>query len=176
MTKDNSFPIQTDLTLIAAEAESKFSENEDFREYLRTYPHDIDPIVHEINAVIEKNVDCTKCGNCCKTLMINVTAEEAFNLAKMLNQPLSRVRKQYLEESFGKQLIINTMPCHFLAENKCTIYADRFADCRAFPHLDRPGFKQRVFGTLMHYGRCPIIYNVVEELKMQTKFVKALNA
>ena len=61
----------------------------------------------------------------------------------------------------------DTIPCHFLADNICTIYPQRFHECREFPHLHKPGFVQRFPGTIMHYARCPIIFNVIEELKRQ---------
>jgi Fe-S-cluster containining protein len=62
------------------------------------------------------------------------------------------------------------MPCRFLADSSCTIYAHRFAGCREFPALDLPGFTQRYFTIQMHYDRCPIIFNVVEQLKKELHF------
>lgn len=165
----------TDLEIIATAAVSKATENELFREYLKQFPGDLDLAVCEINAAIEPLVDCTQCGNCCRSLMINVTAAESVQLADRLGMSVDEVKKSYLEESTGGELVINTIPCHFLADNKCTIYLDRFSDCRAFPHLDKPGIRSRLFGTLMHYGRCPIIFNVIEELKMHTNFIVEKN-
>jgi Fe-S-cluster containining protein len=81
------------------------------------------------------------------------------------------VKEKYIEESQQGNCFINTIPCHFLADNKCTIYENRFTECRDFPHLHKPGFKARLAGTLMHYGRCPIIYNVIEEMKVKTGFL-----
>ncbi|MBV9989122.1 MAG: hypothetical protein JO301_15695, partial [Chitinophagaceae bacterium] len=40
-----------------------------------------------------------------------------------------------------------------------------FAGCREFPALHVPGFRNRLFTTFMHYERCPIIFNVMEQLK-----------
>jgi len=173
MSKTEPAPIQTDLVYIAAQADLKFSENENFRDYLRNGEFDLDTMVIALNAVIEPQIDCTQCGNCCRSLMINVTPAEATQLAGRLGQSLEMVKKTFLEESTGGQLVINTIPCHFLDNNKCSIYSDRFTDCRAFPNLDKPGFAQRIFATLMHYGRCPIIYNVMEELKQHTTFIAA---
>ena len=176
MSRTEPVSIQTDLAYIAAQADLKFSENENFRDFLRNRDFDLDTMVPALNAVIEAQVDCTQCGNCCRSLMINVTPAEATQLADRLGQPLEMVKKTFLEESSGGQLVINAIPCHFLDNNKCSIYADRFTDCRAFPNLDKPGFSQRIFATLMHYGRCPIIYNVMEELKLQTTFIAAPKA
>jgi uncharacterized protein len=102
--------------------------------------------------------------------MINVTAEESKNMAAHLNLPETSFKEKYIEESLQGQLIINRMPCHFLEGSRCTEYEYRFTECREFPHLDRPNFKDRMFGLLVHYAMCPIIFNVVEELKVKTGF------
>ncbi|MFY7838983.1 MAG: YkgJ family cysteine cluster protein [Lacibacter sp.] len=67
-------------------------------------------------------------------------------------------------------MILNKIPCHFLADNKCSIYEVRFAGCREFPALHLPQFNRRLFTVMMHYDRCPIIFNVMEELKSTTHF------
>lgn len=106
--------------------------------------------------------------------MINVTPTEAEALAIKLNTPLAELKDKYLEESTQGNLLINTIPCHFLKETKCTIYENRFSDCREFPHLHKDKFTSRLFSTLMHYSICPIIFNVVEELKVELNFKPAI--
>ena len=63
-------------------------------------------------------------------------------------------------------MLMNAIPCTFLKEEKCTVYAHRFAGCREFPAMHLPNFNKRLFTTFMHYSRCPIIYNVIEGLKI----------
>lgn len=166
--KSGNYPI--DLDFIAAESDRRMRENEAFRTYLRSIDLQLDTTVKSLNQRISAEVDCTTCGNCCRSLLINVTAEEADALALRRGVSVPELKQTHLEESLGGQLIINTVPCHFLADNKCTIYADRFAECREFPHLHKDGFRDRIFGVLMHYGRCPIVYHVIEELKEITNF------
>ena len=67
-------------------------------------------------------------------------------------------------------MVISSIPCHFLQGTKCSIYEKRFEGCREFPHLDRANFTQRLFGTMMYYGTCPIIFNVIELLKEELEF------
>jgi Fe-S-cluster containining protein len=78
----------------------------------------------------------------------------------------------YLEKGSNGMMILNSIPCHFLSENKCTVYEHRFEGCKEFPALHLPGFKKRAFTTFMHYERCPIIFNVVEQLKERLHFQK----
>jgi Fe-S-cluster containining protein len=169
MNKSSSYPI--DLVFIEQEAADRGLENEQFRTHLEAYPGNLDTVVQELNARIAPQVDCTSCGNCCRTLMINVTPVEAETLANQLGASLPSLKETHLEESMGGQLIINTIPCHFLHDNKCSIYTDRFTECRDFPALHRDGFRERIFSTLMHYGRCPIVYHLIQELKGITNFV-----
>ncbi|MFP5040071.1 YkgJ family cysteine cluster protein [Parasediminibacterium sp. JCM 36343] len=153
-------------------ANNKEAENLRFKQYLLTLPGiDVDAIVHSLNDTISRHIDCTACGNCCKSLMINVTEPEADVLAAHLQQTREGFDSQYLEKG-SSMMVINAIPCAFLNENKCTVYEHRFSGCKEFPAMHLPHFNKRLFTTFMHYNRCPIIYNVVEALKLETNFEK----
>lgn len=162
----------TQLSVIALAAEEKEAENQAFRTYLGSQESaDIDRLVQELDAIVTPQIDCTKCGNCCRSLMINITAAELTNLAAHLNRSEADVTDEYIETGSSNSLmIINAIPCHFLTGNCCSIYEQRFGECREFPGLYRPRFTSRLFAMLMHYGRCPIIYNVLEEMKKRLAF------
>jgi Fe-S-cluster containining protein len=136
-----------------------------------TYLKSMDPLtldqwVQEEQVVVTAAIDCTDCGNCCRSLMISVLPEEATRLAQTMNLSEPDLRARYLETSeTSDRAILNQIPCHFLEGNRCSIYADRFSDCRAFPHLDQPGFQRRLFSMHMYYGMCPMIYHVLEQLR-----------
>jgi len=161
----------TDRNFIKQQAEIKEEENDAFRSFLKSFNAlELDKKVHEINNFVTPQIDCTVCGACCRQLMINVTPEENIQVANDLNISPQQFKDQYLEESMQGKLIINTIPCHFLADSKCTVYENRFTECRAFPHLHENNFKGRLFGTLVHYAMCPIIFNVIEQLKIEIGF------
>jgi len=146
-----------------------------FRDFLRSRDSDqIDDMVHRLNDEITPQVDCTACGNCCRSLMINITPDETEKLAVFLEMPLEDMKEKYVETSLGGDMVLNQIPCHFLSGTRCSIYENRFTECREFPHLHRDHFRDRLFGTLMHYGSCPIIYNVVERLKIESGFIPIL--
>lgn len=132
----------------------------------------IDTAVSRLNNEISPRIVCTDCGNCCKSLMINVTEKEAGEVASLLHQSRKDFDAQYLEKGGNGMIIINKIPCHFLSDNKCTVYEHRFAGCKEFPALHLPQFKQRLFTTFIQYGRCPIIFNVIEQLKEEMEFEK----
>lgn len=164
-------PIVTNRDLIREQAVLKEDENDAFRMYLKGLDTDeLDEKVHILNNEITPLIDCRTCGGCCRQLMINVTPEENIQVAEALNISPDIFKQQFLEESMQGKLIINTIPCHFLADSKCTIYEARFNECRQFPHLHENNFKGRLFGTLIHYAMCPIIFNVIEALKYEVGF------
>jgi uncharacterized protein len=166
--------IQTDLLFIAKAEDEKAEENDHFLRFIhRQDGAALDKMAQDLNREISAAIDCTSCGNCCSTLMINITREEVEALADFLHEPVTDVREKYIEESLSGRCILNTIPCHFLEEKKCSIYTNRFTECREFPHLHKDGFKERLLGTLLHYGSCPIIYNVVEAVKLETGFLAA---
>ena len=161
----------TDLKQIEQIVDENETENDRFRIHLKQQDSEqIDVIVHQLNDQVTQQVDCTFCGNCCKSLMINVTSEEATSLAAHLQISVDAAKEKYIEESAEGKLIINTIPCHFLSGTTCSIYGQRFTECREFPHLHKPHFTRRLFGTMMYYGMCPIIFNVVEHLKVELGF------
>lgn len=102
--------------------------------------------------------------------MINVEKEEIIPVAGKLALTKEEFTEKYIETGFSGKMIMNTIPCAFLEENKCNVYEERFNECREFPHLHKPNFNKRLFATLIHYSICPIIFNVVEALKIETGF------
>jgi uncharacterized protein len=169
----NTSPIlETDLAVIALRSEEREEENQRFRTFIRSLDDDlVDAAVQELNSVIEPAIDCTVCGNCCRTLMINVEPGDEERLAAHLNMPVQELEARYIERSeTGTVCVMSRIPCHFLADNKCTVYSARPTECRVFPGLAQKKFSGRMFATLMHYGRCPIIYNTIESLKQTLGF------
>ncbi|MEN9569898.1 MAG: hypothetical protein RL172_1129 [Bacteroidota bacterium] len=163
--------IVTNLDTIKAIAATRQQEHDAFRIFIKnSNSQQIDELVHTLNNQITPQIDCTQCGNCCKSLMINVTPAEASSLATHLQTNLAGLKEKYLEESQQGQLVINQIPCHFLTGTRCSIYEQRFTECRDFPHLHKPNFANRLFGLLIHYAACPIIFNVIEALKIKTGF------
>jgi Fe-S-cluster containining protein len=164
--------ITTDLSIISHNAAIKEEENFCFREELKNYDSIlIDQLIFNLNESISSQIDCTACGNCCRSLMINVDDKDADRLATYLHISKPAFDEKYVERSTtGTLAVMNAIPCHFLHENKCRVYEARPDECREFPGLHRKGFTDRLFATFMHYGRCPIIYNVIEGLKEKLEF------
>ena len=129
-------------------------------------------MVSRLDQRISPRINCTDCGNCCKSLMVLINDTEADNLSRHLGQSREDFDQAYLEKGSNGLMIMNRMPCPFLIDRKCSVYEHRFEGCKEFPALHLPHFKQRLFTTFMHYERCPIIFNVVEQLKDEMSFVR----
>ena len=162
-----------DPDLLTTQAAGREAENDRFLRWLADsgLPGDqLDQRVHRIYDRVEAAIDCTQCGNCCNTLIIDVSATEIARCAQTMAVSEADFKEKYIEESQQGRCFISSIPCHFFADRKCTIYDIRFEDCRQFPHLHKPDFLQRLPGTLLHYSRCPIIYHTIEELKGEVGF------
>jgi Fe-S-cluster containining protein len=165
-----TYPI-VDLAYIKAKATELTTENDQFQTFLRDLDSiSLDKAVFELSETISPKIECTDCGNCCKSLMVNINEEEATNLAAHLGQDRASFDQKYLSKGESGNMVINAIPCHFLKENSCTVYSHRFAGCKEFPAFHVPDFNKRLFTTFMHYDRCPIIFNVIESLKEETGF------
>ncbi|MEO7444685.1 MAG: YkgJ family cysteine cluster protein [Ferruginibacter sp.] len=158
--------LEKDREIIAAAGNDRMEENDDFLAFMKQKEDaNTDVVIHALQAEIADAIDCTACGACCQSLVINVTLPDATDLAKHLNESLPAFKEKYLEESQQGHLVVDAIPCHFLSGKVCTVYNHRFTECREFPHLHKPGFIARLPFTLMYYTMCPIIYNVVEAAK-----------
>ncbi len=163
----------TDLAILQSLAKEKEPENDRFKEFIKESNGDeVDELVKELDAIVSPKISCTDCGNCCKSLMVCLNENEADALSIHLQQSRKDFDEKYLEKGSNGMMIMNQMPCHFLSDNKCTIYEYRFEGCKEFPALHLPNFKRRLFTTFMHYDRCPIIFNVVEQMKERMDFEK----
>jgi Fe-S-cluster containining protein len=158
----------TDITVIKEMARLKKAENERWaKEVRKKYPtKSLDTHIHHLAKEVSLQIDCLACGNCCKELMPSVSLEEAQVLANLKEETLEDFAEKFLQWD-AEHLIYFTRhsPCSFLENNACTVYADRPQSCHDFPNLSKSNMKYRLKSVLKNYGVCPIVYNVVEEMK-----------
>jgi len=167
---NQTYPI-VDLDFIKNKAIELTAENLKFQDFLRNLDSlSLDKAVFELSEAISPKIECTECGNCCKSLMVNIDDEEANNLSEHLGQTRAEFDEKYLDKGESGRMVVNAIPCHFLEGNRCSVYEYRFAGCKEFPAFHVPNFNKRLFTTYMHYDRCPIIFNVMETLKTESGF------
>ncbi len=169
--------IETNLEKIAIAEIALEHENRYFINFIRATDSAIlDANVQQLNALIAPQISCTDCGNCCQTLMVNITEPECQRISKYLQKTTEEFKEEFVETSQeGTMMVLNKMPCHFLKDKSCSIYEHRFTECKEFPQLNNDNFKSRTFSTMMHFGRCPIIFNVMQQLKINLGFKMIVN-
>jgi Fe-S-cluster containining protein len=163
--------LETDLAKIELMAELRKEENQRFRRFLKGHTaRKMDQLVHKLHDEIAPKIDCTKCGNCCRNLSPGLTKEDLRNLSHALNLSPAETVEKYTETDEMGELSLKHLPCIFLKENKCTVYAHRPETCASFPHMHKPEFISRLRRVADSYAICPIIYNVFERMKLELHF------
>ena len=150
--------LEENIARIAAVAERKMDENYAFRVFLEGQDAPfIDELVHRLNDEITPRIDCTTCGNCCQ------------NLRPIASE---KVLLQFVDASEIESVMYEkSIQCKHQVDKKCTKYEERYEDCRTFPYMDREGFVSRIVGVLQNYEICPIVFNIVEQLKVELNWV-----
>ncbi|HUU59263.1 MAG TPA: YkgJ family cysteine cluster protein [Phycisphaerae bacterium] len=140
----------------------------------RLADEELDELVFEITRCVWSAMDCTACGRCCKELQPGVTEAEQQRLAGRRGLPVAEFRRRYLERDpepdDGPAWRVRGSTCPFLQDNKCTVYEDRPSQCRGYPYLYEPDFSSRTWGMIERTFTCPVVYEVLEELKAALPF------
>ncbi|HET8891948.1 MAG TPA: YkgJ family cysteine cluster protein [Candidatus Angelobacter sp.] len=166
-----------DLVQIRTQAEKKEDENYSFRRFLKgkchLEPEEIDERVFAATRLVWAGIDCTQCANCCREVHPTFSEEEVDRLARRLAMTRQQFIEAYLKRSDpgdDNPWITRTTPCPFLKDNLCSVYEDRPADCSGYPYLYKPHFISRTLGMIGRTSTCPIVYEVLEELKKSLGF------
>lgn len=130
----------------------------------------IDELVHELNAYYISKIDCTQCGNCCIYLRPVIAEIDIDNLVKKLKISRSKFKRMYVTTDDEGDMLFKKLPCAFFKGKKCKLYESRPEDCRSYPHLNKNDFTSRLYGIFENYAICPIVFNVIEELKKKLSF------
>lgn len=144
-------------------------ENIFFKKHLRNIASSVvDEKIHALNKHISEHIDCTQCANCCKQFEPGLETHEIETLAEQKHMPSDLFKQQYVAFD-GEAQFLKTKPCMFLHDCKCSIYSHRPAACAGFPHLNGKDMKYKR-SLWNNYGVCPIVFNVVERLKLELGF------
>lgn len=127
----------------------------------------IDAWVESVAKPIIDAIDCTLCGNCCQSLDVYLTEDDAERLAMGINVSLDDVITTHIDresaQKFGEWGRFKAKPCRFLKGKLCSVYAHRPESCRAYP-VFTPDFRWTIDDTIQGASLCPIIYNVLMTL------------
>jgi len=158
-------------------AQAKEEENWKFRQFLKLRceldPDELDQKVFDLTQRVWAGIDCTTCANCCKQVRPTLSEGEVDRLARRLGLPREQLIASCLEKTEKGEdnpWTTRSTPCPFLKDNRCSVYEDRPADCSGYPYLYQPDFAFRMLAMIDRTGTCPIVYEVMEELKRSLGF------
>ena len=163
----------TDLVQIRRLGEQKRDENQRFRRHLKTHNF-VERKLRVIGQIIEDQIDCTVCANCCRVATVKLQERDIEKLAKFLRiKPQQFIRDYTMEsEEEGRILKRTESGCVFLSGTECTVYEARPAACQAFPNVVRGNgsIPSRMWQFVDRATYCPIVYNWIEAVKVETEF------
>jgi len=139
-------------------------------------PKELDEHFHRLhNEIFYKyDYDCCKCNNCCNLYDIRMEPKDIAAVAGHLGITENDFIEKYLipDKREFDCLIIKDKPCNFLDSNgKCRIYEYRPSVCRGFPYTNKPDRLYNMLSILDFMEECPVIFEIIEELKKIYNFV-----
>lgn len=152
-------------------AKQQHSTNKKFFAKLRKKtPKNLDEVMQDLHEETFQEIDCLQCANCCKTTGPLFTKQDVNRIAKFLKMKPSQLESTYLRVDEDQDLVLQQLPCPFLAEdNVCLIYEVRPKACAEFPHTNRKNFHQISNLTLKNIAICPAAFAIVEKMKSRLK-------
>lgn len=177
MTYPAQPPLITDLDRIAALAQARQNDNRAFAHYVEIMwtrekrpTAELDALVDAIAAQVVPHIDCTACANCCRAIPVGLAPDDIPPLAEALDLPPEDVIARYVDRKNGARVyewgVFRCSPCAFLEGNLCALYADRPQSCRDYPAFT-PDFRWLIDEFISGMDRCPIVFNVIERLKVR---------
>ena len=162
------------LRLIKEQAQMKEKENWAFYNFLkgnRLSDEEIDKKVWRLTQRFSKITNCPQCRNCCKVLHATFTGDEISLLQQhgILDLTLD-LTTIFDSPADSLEYEMKSMPCYFLKNNQCQCGDMRPELCKTFPYLMKSDFTYCLHGVIENYAICPIVFNVVEQLKKELNF------
>ncbi|MBX7107303.1 MAG: YkgJ family cysteine cluster protein [Chitinophagales bacterium] len=142
-------------------------ENKKFLDRLKKMkPADLDLVTNQLHDAAFEHIDCLKCANCCATTGPLLLRKDIERLAAHFNMRPADFTLAYLRIDEDHDYVFKKMPCPFLGTDKyCSVYEDRPAACRDYPHTQQRKIIQKLSITYHNTMICPAVAEVVEGLK-----------
>lgn len=137
-----------------------------FRKLDRKPPKNLDALFHDAHTAVFEKTDCLSCANCCKTTSPIFYQRDIERAAKALRLKPGDFIQQYLFMDEDGDFVLLKAPCPFLDDkNYCSIYDDRPAACREYPHTDRKKMHQILQLTCRNTLVCPAVLKITEDVR-----------
>lgn len=132
-------------------------------------PKGLHAIMVEVDKEVWATTDCLTCGNCCKKMTPTFTPADLKRISAHFDLTVPAFKEKWLTyDKKAGDWQNKKQPCQFLnkADNKCSIYAIRPADCAGFPHLTKKKPLDYLHVHKQNIEYCPATYKMVEKMKV----------
>lgn len=159
-----------DLNDIERLGKLKEKENYRFRVFLKENADEdeLDKQFKELHEKCFKIYDCTKCRNCCKKIGTIIKEDELTKICEELKLDKKFVRDNLLEK-YG-EYTFKKDKCLFLEGNTCKVEKCLPIACREYPYTNKEERLFSLYSVISNARICPVVYEILEELKKMYKF------
>ncbi len=124
-----------------------------------------DHVVAEFSDEVFAQIDCLKCGNCCRTIGPKMNGPEIRRACKAFGLDEKSFMKDSLVRDEELGWMVAVMPCPFLRDdNACDIYEVRPRDCDDFPYMKDRGIQRSLGRLAFNTEFCPAAYLIAEKI------------
>jgi len=159
--------------LVARLAEAMDAENWQFRSFMMCYCRISSARLNTLAARLGNDaaaqMECLDCGACCRETIIPLDDEDIAALAQATGLSTAAFRERYVRTTEGHEQAIDGHPCPFQEGTRCTVYEVRPKVCRGYPYIGGD-IRSRTIGILERAQPCPIVFEMVEQLKRRLGF------
>ena len=156
-----------DLPSFFGKAKSQSAANKVFLKKLKSKQfRNLDTIFHTAHEEVFEQIDCLTCANCCKTTSPIFYQKDIERVAKRLRMKPFEFIEKYLRIDADEDYVLKQAPCPFLgSDNYCSVYEDRPAACREYPHTNRKNMYQILDLTYKNTLVCPAVLKILDDVK-----------
>lgn len=133
-------------------------------------PSDLDSVCQDLDEKAFQQIDCMKCGNCCKTTGPLLRDKDIDHLAAEKGIKPGKFTETFLRIDEDGDYVFKALPCPFLgAENVCSVYSSRPNACRDFPHTGQRKMINKIHLMVPNSNICPAVSVVIKGLMERYK-------
>jgi len=125
-----------------------------------------DRMVHGFHDEVFDEIDCTKCGLCCRNMGPIFRNTDIKHICAEIGTPSKKFMDDYLQQDpDGVGFMLKELPCPFQNEdNSCSIYDVRTLSCVNFPHTKEENIQRRLVGLALDSLYCPTAFLICEKI------------
>lgn len=165
--------MEKDPRVVARLAKALDDENWRFRSFLKSYCRlsdgRLNTIARELGKAAAAEIDCLECGACCRDIVVPLEDDEIAAMAVAAGLSEAAFREQFVRPVEHHGQAIDAKPCPFQEGNRCTVYEARPEGCRGYPYIGGD-VRSRTLGILERAETCPIVFEMLEQLKARLGF------